>query len=137
MSAQNASGDTAVTVDALMEKKIAGGGVLSLEGEYASYDGFGGYGSPVAFDSSDGYFVLAAFLFPQKVGIGQFQILGKTATTTYDTAGGDLDLDTLEFDLNYVIKAFNARVSLFYIDQSADAPGTDSTQIGLGLQLQI
>ena len=137
VSAQTASGDTAVTVDALMEKKIAGGGVLSLEGEYASYDGFGGYGSPVAFDSSDGYFVLAAFLFPQQVGIGQFQILGKTATTTYDTAGGDLDLDTLEFDLNYVIKAFNARVSLFYIDQSADAPGTDSTQIGLGLQLQI
>lgn len=132
---QSVGGDDAMTVDVLMEKKLPSGGVITLEGEYANYDGFGGYGSPVAFDTSDGYFVLAAYLFPQKVGIGQIQLLGKAATSTYETAGGDMDLDTTEIDLNYVIKAFNARVSLFYIGQSFE--GADSSQIGLGLQLQM
>lgn len=131
------SDSKSLTVDALMEKKIGGGGVLSLEGEYAKYDGFGGYGSPVAFTSSDGFFGLAAFLFPAQVGIGKFQVLGKFASTTYVTAGPDEDRDTLEFNLNYVIKAFNARLSLFYIDTQFDPVGADSKQVGLGLQVQI
>lgn len=143
VAGQFVSGDNAVTVDGLMEKKLGNGGVVSLEAEYANYNGFGGYGSPVAFTKSDGFFGLAAYLFPTTVGVGKlqgkFQVLGKYASTSYDTAGPNVDRNTAEFDLNYVIKAFNARVSLFYIntDYSHISPEPNSRQVGLGLQLQI
>jgi hypothetical protein len=139
VATHNISGDTSVTFDALMEKKLTGGGVVSLEGEYASYEGAaGGYGIPDPFTESSGFFVLGAYLFPQQVGIGKFQVLGKFATNTYETAGPDIDRDTVEFNLNYVMKAFNARLSLFVIDTSFDgSAAADFTQIGLGLQLQI
>ena len=139
LAGQSIDGDTSWTGDALMEKKLGNGGVVTVEGEYARYEGkAGGYGSPVAFDSSDGGFGLLSYLFPQPVGIGKIQLLGKYATNTYDTAGSDVDRNTVELDLNYVIKAFNARLSLFYIDTSFDGVGgADYTQIGLGMQLQI
>lgn len=139
VAAHSISSDTAVTFDALMEKKLAGGGVVSLEGEYASYKGAaGGYGIPDAFTESSGFFVLGAYLFPQQVGIGKFQVLGKFVANTYETAGPDIDRDTVEFNLNYVIKGAAARISLFYIDTSFDgSAAADFSQIGLGLQLQI
>ena len=37
--------NTASTVDFLMEKKLPGGGVVSVESEYANYDKLGGYDS--------------------------------------------------------------------------------------------
>ncbi|NKF23039.1 hypothetical protein [Solimonas marina] len=138
VAAQHGNGDTAVTVDGLMEKKIpSNGGVVSLEGEYAKYDyPFSGYGY-AGQKSSSGFFGLAAYLFPQKVGIGQFQLLGKYASNTYDVPGQDVDLDTTEFNINYVIKSFNARLSLFYIDSDYKHAAGDSKQVGLGMQLQI
>jgi hypothetical protein len=139
VAAQNVDSDTSVTFDALMEKKVAGGGAITVEGELASYEGkAGGYGIPDPFESSDGFFVLGAYLFPQQVGIGRFQLLGKYAANTYETAGADIDRDTVEANVNYIIKAFNARLSLFYIDTSFDGgSAADFTQVGLGLQLQI
>ncbi len=134
-------GDTSFTIDGLMEKKLPNGGVVSVEGEWASYEGkSGGYmpGSADPFDSSDGGFGLLAYLFPQPVGIGKIQLLGKYATNSYDAVGGDIDRDQLELDVNYVIKAFNARLSLFYIDNSFDGgTAADYSQIGVGMQLQI
>ncbi len=53
--------------------------------------------------------------------MGKFQVLAKFGTATYDYAlGDDVDQDTLEFDLNYIIKSFNARISLYYLDKSFD-----------------
>jgi hypothetical protein len=50
----------------------------------------------------------------------------------------DVDQTTAELDLTYLIKQFNARVTLFYIDSSFDPNlGRDNTQIGVGLQVQI
>jgi hypothetical protein len=133
-----------------MEKKLSNSGVVTVEAEYAKYDGLGGYPSPrrnnlgasIAYDSSDGYYALGAYLFPQQVGIGKFQVLGKYGQTTYDFATGiDVDQKTLDLEVNYIIKTFNARVSLFYIDVDySPSPVTVSpavTQIGLGLQVQI
>ncbi len=40
--------------------------------------------------------------------------------------------------MNYLIKTFNARISLFFLDKSFDPDvGGDSTTIGLGLQIQM
>lgn len=143
VSGQFVSGDNAVTVDGLMEKKLSDGGVVSLEAEYANYNGFGGYGLPAAFSKSDGFFGLAAYMFPTKIGVGKLQgniqVLGKYASTSFDTAGPTAKLGTSEVDINYVIKAFNARISLFYIDSNYNTSSgvPDSQQVGLGLQLQM
>ena len=49
-----------------------------------------------------------------------------------------VDQDTLELDVNYIIKQFNARTSLYYLDKSFDPDvGGDSSTIGLGLQIQM
>ncbi len=60
---------------------------------------------------------LASYLFPKKVGIGKFEILGKFAKAEF-THGrtADYDQKTTEVNFNYVIKQFNARVMTFYRD---------------------
>jgi hypothetical protein len=140
LAAQTSDGDNAYSADFLLEKKLGNGGVLSVESEYAVYDGLGGYPSPTnaGYDKTDGGYLLAAYLFPQTAGIGKFQVLGKYAQATYDFGSADVDQDTIEVNLNYIIKAFNARVSLFYIDTSFDPlTGADNKRMGLGLQVQI
>ncbi len=141
VAAQTASGDNAYSLDFLLEKKLANNGVVTVEAQYAWYDGLGGYPSPTTggYDETGGYYLLGAYLFPQVAGIGKFQVLGKYGEATYEnTLIGDVDQETLELNLNYIIKDFNARISLFYIDVSFDpATGRDSSQIGLGLQVQI
>ncbi len=151
VAAQNNAGNNAYSVDFLLEKKLAGAGTFSLEAEYAKYDGLGGYPSPRpgAYDSSDGAYVLAAYLFPQEVGIGKFQVLAKVAMAGYDYATNvDVDQDTMELNVNYIIKQFNARISAFYIDTKYDPSGAGTTAVintirpdsktyGIGLQVQM
>src|SRR5262245_40400812 len=157
VAGQTAGSGTAYSGDFLLEKKLGNGGVVSLEAEYAKWDGLGGYPSPrsidtqpgpgvtltpIAYDSSDGWYALGAYLFPQVVGIGRFQVLAKFGEATYDyAAGADVDQTTTEVDLNYIIRQFNARISLYYnsIDYSPSSifVAPDVAQIGLGLQVQI
>jgi hypothetical protein len=135
LAAQTAGGDNAYNVDFLLEKKLGNSGVVTVESQYNKYDGLGGY-NPTALES-DGWYVLGGYIFPQPVGIGKIQVLGKFGEATYEFIGPDVDQKTTELNLNYLIKDFNARVTLFYIDQSFDNAGPDSKQIGLGLQVQI
>jgi hypothetical protein len=151
VAAENVSGNNAYSVDFLLEKKLGGGGVVTVEAEYAKYDGLGGYGNPrtttpsATYTSSDGAYVLGAYLFPQQIGIGKFQVLAKVAQAQFDYAtGSDVDQDTTEINLNYIIKQFNARISAFYIDTDFSPNSTlatqvkrDSTQYGIGLQVQM
>jgi hypothetical protein len=142
VAAQNADGENAYTVDFLLEKKLSGAGVVTVEAEYAKYDGLGGY---VGGTKSDGWYVLGAYLFPAEVGIGKFQVLAKYGTTTYEDnvvpiVPGEVDQDTMELNVNYIIKAFNARISAFYIDVDVGATGpttTEASQYGIGLQVQM
>src|SRR5690606_41635401 len=94
---------------------------------------------PGGADEARRYSGLGAYLYPQVGGIGKCQVLGKYGEATYEnTLLGDVDQETIELNLNYIIKDFNARISLFYIDVSFDpVTGGDSSQIGLGLQVQI
>ena len=138
VAGQTVDGNKAYSADFLLEKKLpATGGVISIESEYAKYDHFGGY----AGDKSDGWYGLASYLFPQVVGIGKFQILAKYAHTKYEFDLSPIDdvQKTKDLELNYVIKAFNARISLYYIDFKYDRQivATDHKQYGLGLQVQM
>jgi hypothetical protein len=140
VAAQTADAGEAYSFDFLLEKKLGNSGVITLESEIAVYDGLGGYPTPVGggYEKSDGFYVLGAYLFPGETGPGKLQVLGKYGQATYEFLCGDLDQDTLELDLNYIIKQFNARISLYYLDKSFDPEvGGDSTTIGLGLQIQM
>ena len=112
---------------------------MSVESEYAKYSELGGYNGN--YQGSDGAYILGAYLFPQMVGPGRFQILGKYAGANFEKgltpADVDYDQKTTEIDFNYVIRQFNARVMVFFKDTRFDAVRTDFTQFGVGLQLQM
>ena len=138
VAGQSEDGNKAYSADFLLEKKLPGAGVVSLESEYSKYDHFGGY----AGDSSDGYYLLGSYLFAQAVGIGRFQPLVKYAHANYTFDTGPVPTDTqktVDVELNYIIKQFNARISLYYLDVKYDhgVAGIDHKVVGLGLQLQM
>jgi hypothetical protein len=139
LAAQTARGDNAYSLDFLLEKKLASAGVVTVEAEYAKWDGLGGYPPPggVPYAESDGYYALGAYLFPQTVGIGRFQVLAKYGETTYESVLGDIKQKTGELNLNYVIKQHAARVTAFYIDQDFDRGIPGAKQVGVGLQVQL
>ena len=140
VAAQTADAGDAYSFDFLLEKKLGNSGVVTIESEFAVYDGLGGYPTPVGggYEKSDGFYLLGGYLFPNEVGPGKFQVLGKFGTANYDYGFADIDQDTLELDLNYIIKSFNARISLYYLEKSFDPDiGTDSQTIGIGLQIQM
>jgi hypothetical protein len=129
-------GHTATTVDFLLERKLGNAGVVTIESEYSNYNRLGGYDATYA--KSQGGYVLGSYLFPKKVGVGQFEILGKYAKAEF-THGktANYDQKTSEVNFNYVIKQFNARVMSFYRDTRFNRIRQDFWQAGIGLQVQM
>jgi hypothetical protein len=135
IAAQNQAGDTAdhgtgggtaYSVDGMLEKKLGDAGVVDLESEYQHDNGL--------INSSSGWSGTAAYIFPQPVGIGKFQLLGKYVDKTTH-GSSDFTSKTKEINLNYIIKGFNARVGAFYLD--SDVVGGTARTIGAKLQLQM
>lgn len=137
IAAQSIDSETSYSADFLLEKKLGGGGVLNVEAEYAKYNQGAGY-SYFGFSESDGYYATASYLFPQPAGVGKFQVLAKYGETDYEAAT-DYTQKTTEINVNYVIKDFNARLMLFFIDTSFTGAfsASDFKQVGLGLQVQM
>jgi hypothetical protein len=133
------SGRTASSFDFLMERKLPDGGVISVESEYATYNRLGGYDSH--YGGSRGAYALAGYLFPKAVGMGKFQVLGKYGRARFirgiSASDHNYDQKTSEFDFNYVIKDFNARIMFFFKDTNFSAVRTDFKQVGVGLQIQM
>lgn len=136
---QAQSGNTATTLDFLLEKKLPDGGVISIESEYSNYDKLGGYDG--AYANSEGAYVLGSYLFPKAAGPGKFEILGKYAKATFtnglSVTDTDYDQKTTEINVNYIIKEFNARVMFFFKNTDFNAVKTDFMQAGVGLQIQM
>jgi hypothetical protein len=130
---------SAYNVDFLMERKVPGGGAVSVEAEWAMYDRLGGYNA--RYGTDDGGYVLGAYLFPKMIGTGRFELLGKFANARFREGitpfDPDYDQKTTEINVNYVIRQFNARVMMFYKDTRFTAVRQDFTQIGVGIQLQM
>lgn len=124
--------------DLLLEKKLSAG-VVTLEGAFYKYDFTQG---AAAVDVSGANSVVpgkaalagAAFLFPQKVGIGQFQPFARYQRFNAD--GANPDTKTTEAGVNYVIEGANARVSATYSKTTRTA-SADSNAFVVGLQLQF
>jgi hypothetical protein len=111
---------------------------VSVEAEYLKDNGL------TSATPSDGWYGLASYLFPQVVGIGKVQILGKYSHKSIDSTYSDTlgytpsdQVKTSEVDLNYIIKGFNARVGLYFLDQKDDISDLSKQEYGLKLQLQI
>ncbi len=148
-----APGDLKIwSIDALFEKKLAGGFVPALEGAYYKYDLDGkvdcGSGEPGAIacpgaDNVGGqvagkaYMVSAALLLPGKVGWGQFQPFVR-----YQKFDRDLSATTnkaTDVGVNYIINGSNAKVSAMYtkFDDSRLPVGRQSSdRFLIGVQLQ-
>jgi hypothetical protein len=130
---------SAYSVDFLMERKVSGGGAVSVEAEWARYDGLGGYSS--AYALTDGGYVLGAYQVPQTAGPARWELLAKFAHARFREGLTALDVDydqkTTEIDVNYVIKQFDARLMIFVKDTRFDAVRTDFMQFGVGMQIQM
>ncbi|HVY23120.1 MAG TPA: porin [Steroidobacteraceae bacterium] len=145
VAGQMQGGVKSTSGDFLLEKKLSSG-AFTVEAEYQKDDGLiqNPAGAGINFTESKGYYGLVAYTFPEISGVGKFQPLLKYSKKTYTDVNAtypDTDVKTTEFDLNYIIKGFNARVSLFYLSQkaepSAPVPSTTDNKFGLGVQLQM
>jgi hypothetical protein len=129
---------TAYSVDFLMERKVSGG-AATIEAEWAKYDRLGGYSS--SYGTDDGGYVLGSYLFPKGSGPGQWELLGKFAKARFRDGltlfDFNYDQKTTEVNVNYVLKQFNARLMMFYLDTRFDAVRTNFRRFGVGLQLQM
>ena len=140
VAGQVQDGNKAYTGDFLLEKKIGGGGAFSFEAEAAKYDRLGGYNA--RYGTDEGGYVLASYLFPPMAQMtGRLEILGKFATASFRNGitpvDRDYDQKTTEFNFNYVIKDFRARVMLFYLQKDFSAMRANDKQVGVGFQVQM
>lgn len=124
---------TAWNADFLLEKKLSTGGVGTLEGAYYSYD-LDGVIDPTL-KAGNSYLALASYLFPTKVGIGQFQPYVRVQQFDYDAAGSGT-MDKTELGMNYVISSHNALISA--VATNTDIAGSPSVStFKLGTQIQF
>jgi len=132
-AAQNENSKTAWNIDGVLEKKLPNLGVVSVNAEYEKDNGL------TSATPNDGWYGLASYLFPQVIGIGKFQLLGRYGQKTEDATAITVSdkIKTSEININYIIKGFNARVGLYYLNQSDDLPDNSKKEFGLALQLQI
>jgi hypothetical protein len=131
VAGQSQDGKSTWNIDGLMEKKLANLGAVTVEAEYNRDSRL------TSANSSDGWYALAAYLFPQVIGVGKFQVLGKYSQKTIDELPTNDKLKTSEFNLNYIIKDFKARVGFYYLNQKDDLADSSPNEFGIKLQLQM
>lgn len=137
---QAQDGNTASTADFLLEKKLPNGASYSVEAEFANYDQLGGYDAK--YGNSKGGYVLGSYMFAKPANAtGAFEVLGKFAKANFSKglsiANPDYDQKTTEFNFNYVMKEFNARLMFFFRNTTFSAVKTNFNQAGVGLQIQM
>jgi hypothetical protein len=110
--APDSAADTVWNLDALWENTFANAGTLDVEGAFYGFDGA---------DQGTSFFLLGSYLFPQRIGIGQFQPMlrlqraawgdGDTFAGTTTLPGQDASLLTVDAGLHYIISGHNARLA--------------------------
>ena len=137
-ASQVQSGKTATTGDFLMERKVHGGGAVTVESEYSRYNDLGGYNA--SYVRSQGAYGLVSYLMPKHKTSGNVELLAKYAIAEY-TAGlngaRSYRQNTTEANVSYILKQFDGRIMGFYRNASYNAVTPDNWQIGVGLQVQI
>lgn len=131
---------TGQTVDLLFEYPLDFG-VYTFESAFFNYD-FGGRPNtlrPAGTLDGKAFYIQTAFLLPQTIGIGQLQPAFRVQYFDSDVTGSsnpsDLNQRRFNFDLNYIIRAHNAKVQLDYTRVQIEP--RDRHEVKLGLQLQF
>lgn len=130
--------------DVFSETVLGNNGVVTVEAGYKNMDGDRTWATPpedgldncFCLFEGDSYYATAGYLFPQKVGFGQFQPYVRYMKN--DPVDADTS-DTTEWGLNYVINGNKATVNLHYVTGDANAlgyPGMDTDIVSLGVILQ-
>ncbi|MCZ6888048.1 MAG: porin [Gammaproteobacteria bacterium] len=147
----------ATIIDALFEKVLGNGGVVTLEGEYKWFDSENSQAAqldPTCFCVFDGeaYFITAAYLFPSQAGWGKFQPYIRYTSNNPSSSSisgldpvtmlpvGLPDSDLTELGVNYIIKGHNLRLNFNYTTGDANltvAPCADVDGVLFGVQIQI
>ncbi len=139
------------SADLLAETKLSGGGTPSFEGAYYRYDTGGVADCGTAEPGSvacppgdnvggqvqgDAYYAVLAYLFPTKVGYGQFRPFAR-----YQKYNRDLShTNKTQYDLglNYVINGYGTKLTVQYSkvkDSQLTAPMNDIDKIFVGAQM--
>ena len=144
-SAANPADFWGISVDVLSETVLSNEGVLTLEAEYKHFDLDGVVpNDPNRFGLFAGhaYTGTALYLFPEKIGFGQFQ---PYVRYTYNDPDTSSSRDEVEAGLNYIIDGHNANIFLAYQygdiategrNYAANVNGDNVSAIKLGMQLQ-
>lgn len=138
------------TADVLLEKVLPGGGVVTFNGEYKNYGISRGY-SQASRDAGGGFDmfegnavdVSGMYLFPQKIGIGQFQPFVRYVNVSPSTSS---PREVYEGGVNYIIDGHNAKIFASYqygdlltkgLNYKSTAAGENVSQMMVGFQWQI
>ena len=138
---------TSWSIDALFERPLNNGGVMTVEGAYYNNDdhnGVDGDGNEVLIGANrprtgDGYFILGSYLFPNAMNImsleGKLQFMTRYMEYTSASWQSGQDNQT-DFQLNYIMNGHNARISAVWsvYDDHSGAENTDTFTLGTQLQ---
>ena len=130
---------TGISADVLIERTLGNGAVVDLEGAY--YDWDTDNKSDATITQGNSFFVLASYLMPGKTSIagieGQLQPYTRYQGYNRDmknTSGNTGYTDRIEAGVNYVIDAFNAKVTALW-QQTEDTVTVDKYVLGMQFQL--
>ncbi len=125
-------------IDGLFEKPLSDGAVVTIEGEYKSFDVDTNAAVPVfAMFDGDAYFASAAYLLPGNSGSGRYQPYVRY-TSNEPSSGKSSSLS--ELGVNYIISGHNLKLNLNFTSGDANASGAkgnDNDTITFGMQFQI
>jgi hypothetical protein len=144
--APDEAANTVWNLDALFEKNFAGVGTLDVEGAFYDFKGA---------DQGTSFFLLGSFLFPEKVGIGQFQPMLRLQRAAWDEgesfpgapapvptplpADTDAALLSIDAGIHYIVNGHNTRFAATVRYNSLSVGNADAvtdTVIVLGAQIQ-
>ena len=124
---------TGFNIDVLFDYPLPQG-VVTLEGAFYVYD----FGNEPLSSQTDGkaFYVQGGFLFPQQIGVGQFQPVFRVQHFEIDAPNTRSDTSRYDLGLNYIIRTFDARVMFEYSRVVIDG-GEDLNEFHFLAQVQI
>ena len=139
---------TGFSTDVLFEKVLGGGGVITIEGEYKSFDAdlndaALADASCFCLFSGEAVMATALYMFSGEAGMGQFQPYVRYTKNDPEESSAR---DEYELGVNYIIDGHNARISAFYqygdiatkgLNYTPSADGIDVSAVKVAVQLQF
>lgn len=113
IAGQTENGRSTWDMDGLLDRSLGAAGVITSEFEYQQDSGL------TVSTPSRGAFLLASYLLPQQLGVGQLQPLLKYSVKRFDAmpTAPEYTLRTLEANLDYIINGADGLIGVYYLKQ--------------------